>query len=124
MRINLSLACLTFVAMLVASPAFAAGVGGVLKAQATLVGEPTVGSLISSTIYGNTSNPRPSGNGVLPSLAPGPWKCTNSADCAAPTTAGGSMGDFIAPVVSGGKGSPNFAKGGNGPGTGPDFSGH
>lgn len=31
-----------------------------------------VGGCTSGVLYGNTSNPRPSGNGVLPSLAPGP----------------------------------------------------
>ena len=32
-----------------------------------------VGGCVSGTLYGNTSNPRPSGHGVLPSLSPGPW---------------------------------------------------
>ena len=32
-----------------------------------------VGGCTSGTLYGNTTNPRPSGHGVLPSLAPGPW---------------------------------------------------
>ena len=32
-----------------------------------------VGGCTSGVLYGNTTNPRPSGNGVLPSLAPGPW---------------------------------------------------
>lgn len=32
-----------------------------------------VGGCISGTLYGNTSNPRPSGHGVLPSQSPGPW---------------------------------------------------
>jgi len=41
----------------------------------------TVGECISGFYYGNTSNPRPSGNGVLPSLAPGPWKCVYTAGC-------------------------------------------
>ena len=31
------------------------------------------GGCVSGTFYGNTSNPRPSGNGVLPSQSPGPW---------------------------------------------------
>lgn len=105
-----------------ALPAQAAGVGQALKAMAQAAGEPSVGSLISGVIYGNTSNPSGNGNGVLPSLSPGPWTCTNPSDCAGPTTAGGSMGEFIAPIVSGGNGSPDFANGGNGPGTGPDFS--
>lgn len=32
-----------------------------------------VGGCISGTLYGNTSNPRPSGNGTLPSQSPGPF---------------------------------------------------
>lgn len=32
-----------------------------------------VGGCIAGTFYGNTSNPRPSGNGVLPSQSPGPF---------------------------------------------------
>jgi hypothetical protein len=117
-----SIITLSIAAMLIASPALAGGVGGALKAAATANGDQSVGKFISGEIYGNTSNERPSGHGVLPSLAPGPWTCTSSSDCAAPTTAGSSMGDIIAPVVSDGNGSPDFANGGNGPGTGPDFS--
>jgi hypothetical protein len=79
----------------------------------------SVGSIISSEIYGNTSNPRPDGHGVLPSLSPGPWKCADSGDCAGPTDAGGSMGEFIAPTASDGKGNPDFA---NSKDPGPDFS--
>lgn len=79
----------------------------------------TVGPTISGVIYGNTSNPRPIGNGVLPSLSPGPWKCADSSDCAGPTDAGGSMGEFLAPTASGGKGNPDFA---NSKDPGPDFS--
>jgi hypothetical protein len=80
----------------------------------------TTGNLISGEIYGNTSNSSGNGNGVLPSLSPGPWVCGNPQDCAAePTNAGGSMGDFIAPTASGGHGSPDFA---NSKPTGPDFS--
>lgn len=101
------------------SQAVAQGVGGELQAGAELLGLDNVGELISGEIYGNTSNPSGNGNGVLPSLAPGPWKCGNPLDCAGPTSAGGSMGDFIAPTVSGGKGTPNFA---NDKTPGPDFS--
>ena len=32
-----------------------------------------VGGCISGTFYGNTSNPRPDGNGTLPSQSPGPF---------------------------------------------------
>jgi len=69
------------------------------------------GTLISGVIYGNTSNPSGNGNGVLPSLAPGPWVCGNPADCAGPTNPGGSMGEFLAPLASGGEASPDFANG-------------
>jgi len=80
----------------------------------------TVGPGISGVIYGNTSNESGNGNGVLPSLSPGPWVCGNPDDCAAqPTEAGGSMGDNLAPLASGGKGNPDFA---NGKSPGPDFS--
>jgi hypothetical protein len=71
----------------------------------------TVGTTISGVIYGNTSNQRPSGHGVLPSLAPGPWVCGDTSNCAGPTDPGGSMGDFLAPIASGGKASPEFAHG-------------
>jgi hypothetical protein len=79
----------------------------------------SIGPLISGTIYGNTSNPSGNGNGVLPSLSPGPWKC-NGSDCSAqPTAAGGSMGDFLSPVASDGNSNSNFA---NDKSPGPDFS--
>jgi hypothetical protein len=32
-----------------------------------------VGGCIAGTFYGNTTNPRPSGNGVIPSQSPGPF---------------------------------------------------
>lgn len=32
-----------------------------------------VGGCIAGTLYGNTTNERPSGNGVLPSQSPGPF---------------------------------------------------
>jgi hypothetical protein len=32
-----------------------------------------VGDCVAGTLYGNTTNPRPEGNGVLPSQSPGPW---------------------------------------------------
>jgi hypothetical protein len=79
----------------------------------------SVGPTISGEIYGNTSNPRPSGHGVLPSLSPGPWVC-DGPDCSAqPTAPGGSMGEFLAPTASDGKGNPDFA---NSKTPGPDFS--
>lgn len=79
----------------------------------------TVGPGISGEIYGNTSNPSGNGNGVLPSLSPGPWVCTNPQDCAGPTSPGGSMGDFVSPTASSGHSSSNFA---NDKTPGPDFS--
>ena len=83
----------------------------------------SVGPLVSGFIYGNTSNPSGNGEGVLPSLAPGPWACDydgNGGSCYGPTLAGGSMGDYLAPVASGAVASPDFA---NSKDTGPDFSG-
>ncbi|MFZ2522622.1 MAG: hypothetical protein WAX44_03885 [Minisyncoccia bacterium] len=106
-------------AFLLSNTASAAGVGQGLQDLATLLGQDSVGQLISGVIYGNTSNPSGNGNGVLPSLSPGPWRCTNPLDCAGPTTAGGSMGDFISPLTSGGNSSSDFA---NGKTPGPDFS--
>ncbi len=90
----------------IATPAFAAGeVGGIFSSA-----DPgTVGPVISGVIYGNTSNPSGNGNGVLPSWSPGPWVCGNPADCEGPTNPGGSMGDFLAPLASGGVASPDFA---------------
>ncbi|MCH8187857.1 MAG: hypothetical protein IIB66_03990 [Proteobacteria bacterium] len=43
--------------------------------------------------HGNATNERDSGNGVIPSLSPGPWIC--SSECTDDTTAGGSIGEFI-----------------------------
>ena len=83
----------------------------------------TVGPGISGELYGNTSNPSGNGEGVLPSWSPGPWVCEDSNDCSScygPTLAGGSMGDYLAPVASGAVASPDFA---NSKDTGPDFSG-
>jgi len=79
----------------------------------------TTGPAISGEFYGNTSNPSGNGNGVLPSLSPGPWVCTNRLDCAGPTSPGGSMGDYVSSVASGGKSNSNFA---NDKSPGPDFS--
>jgi hypothetical protein len=50
-----------------------------------------VGGCISGNLYGNTSNPRPSGNGTLPSQSPGP-SVNNPTDPSHPTP-GPSMGD-------------------------------
>lgn len=62
--------------------------------------------------HGNATNERPSGNGVTPSLAPGPWAC-GGADCSVDTTGGSSIGDFA------GQGGADFA---NGEEDGPNFS--
>ncbi len=43
--------------------------------------------------YGNATNPRPSGHGVLPSQSPGPW-VNNPSDPDNPTM-GPSMGDVM-----------------------------
>lgn len=74
----------------------------------------SVGPSISGDTYGNTSNPRDSGHGVLPSESPGPWKHNGDG----PTDPGGSMGDFLSDTASGGKSKSNFA---NDKDPGPDF---
>ena len=105
-------------AMATAAPALAQGTVGAFFSGF----EPrAVGPGISGAIYGNTSNPSGNGNGVLPSFAPGPWVCESTADCSGPTDPGGSMGDFLAPLASGGAASPEFANG-NDPDI--DFSAH
>jgi hypothetical protein len=58
---------------------------------------------IASGLYGNTSNPREDGHGVLPSLAPGPWYCNGN--CYDGAEAGGSVGEYI------GQGKADFANG-------------
>ena len=104
-------------ALLAATPAFA----GQNLIGAGFSGTPpgTVGPTISGEIYGNTSNPSGNGQGVLPSLSPGPWTCGSS--CYDATDNGGSMGTFLAPVASGNQASPSFA---NGKEPGPNFSAH
>ena len=57
----------------------------------------TVGECIAGVFYGNTSNPSGNGNGVLPSLAPGPWKCVYTAGCT-----GAEMGSSIGTYNGGG----------------------
>ena len=52
-----------------------------------------VGGCIAGALYGNTSNPRPSGHGVLPSMSPGPWQM-NYSDPSNPLP-GSSLGDLI-----------------------------
>ena len=49
-------------------------------------------------LYGNTTNPRPSGHGVLPSLSPGPWVNVPNGD----PYMGPSMGDFMHLVTAAG----------------------
>lgn len=95
------------------------GGGGEIGAGFSAADPGTVGPAISGELYGNTSNPSGSGQGVLPSLSPGPWLC-NGVDCSAqPTTSGPSMGELLAPIGSGGNANPDFA---NGKDPGPDFS--
>lgn len=74
----------------------------------------TNGGIIACDLYGNTSNPRPSGQGVLPSLAPGPWACVYElGECQGDETdAGLSVGDIV------GQGKSEFA---NGKDPGPGF---
>ena len=50
-----------------------------------------VGGCVAGNLYGNTTNPRPSGHGVIPSQSPGPW-VNNPADPDNPTP-GPSAGD-------------------------------
>jgi len=52
-----------------------------------------VGGCIAGDLYGNTTNARPGGHGVLPSQSPGPW-VNNPTDPSNPTP-GSSLGDFI-----------------------------
>src|SRR3954464_13081001 len=51
-----------------------------------------VGGCTSGVLYGNTSNPRPSGHGVPPSQAPGP-SVNNPTDPDHPIKGGLSVGD-------------------------------
>jgi hypothetical protein len=51
-----------------------------------------VGGCISGNLYGNTSNPRPSGHGTLPSQSPGP-SLNNPADPDNPIKGGPTVGD-------------------------------
>ena len=77
-----TLASATVMALGLAAPAFAApgdhgqGVGGCID-----------------QLYGNATNPRPSGHGVLPSQSPGPW-VNNASDPSNPTW-GPSVGVLI-----------------------------
>ena len=50
-----------------------------------------VGGCTAGNFYGNTTNPRPSGNGVLPTQGPGPW-VNNPSDPKNPTP-GMSIGE-------------------------------
>lgn len=54
-------------------------------------GSTTMGDAVQGGFYGNAANPRPSGNGTLPSQAPGP-KVNNPSDPDNPTD-GASWGD-------------------------------
>lgn len=45
------------------------------------------------TLYGNATNPRPDGHGVIPSQSPGPW--VNSPSDPDNPTMGNSVGDWI-----------------------------
>jgi hypothetical protein len=59
-------------------------------------------------IYGNTTNPRLDGHGVLPSLAPGPWACISPGDCSE-AKAGVSVGEILS--LTTGHGNADFANG-------------
>jgi hypothetical protein len=62
---------------------------------------------IASEFYGNNSNPRDGGHGVLPSLAPGPWACGDH--CSDFASAGMSVGELLGVVY--GHGNADFANG-------------
>jgi hypothetical protein len=112
-----SLGIAAFAALAFAAPALADGpvaMSDVELDQVVAGSNGALGPFISSNvqdIYGNTTNPRDSGHGVTPTLAPGPWACADSTDCSAGAKAGGSIGEFVAPFASDGKGTPDFANG-------------
>ena len=56
----------------VAAGALSVGLAGVAAAAPGDEGN-GVGGCVAGNLYGNTTNPRPSGNGVLPSQSPGPF---------------------------------------------------
>lgn len=99
----------------VAAAAFAVAVAAApAAAQDQCPIDLTTGQCIAGLLYGNISNPRPDGPGVLPSLAPGPWACVSVAGTCQgdETDAGVSVGDVI------GNGKSDFA---NGKDPGPGF---
>jgi hypothetical protein len=100
--------------LLLSSIAVAAFALAPSAAQAQCAPDITTGQCIAGTLYGNISNPRPDGPGVLPSLAPGPWACVYElGECQGDETdAGVSVGDIV------GQGKSNFA---NGKDPGPGF---
>lgn len=79
---------------LIAAGALSVGLVGTAQAAPGDNGN-GVGGCIAGTFYGNTTNPRPSGNGVLPSQSPGPF--VNTGPNEPPRndrTRGLSIGDF------------------------------
>jgi len=58
--------------LVLAAGALTVVAAGAVPALASPGDSSTVGGCISGDLYGNTSNPRPSGHGVLPSQSPGP----------------------------------------------------
>jgi hypothetical protein len=74
-----------------------------------LFGTDTIGEAIAGEVYGNTTNERAGGNGVTPTLAPGPWACPETGSCFDGVGAGGAMGEFI--TTNAGVGNADFANG-------------
>jgi hypothetical protein len=104
MRLNSFLfAGIAVAALALATPSFAAGnaVGKVLQS----LSPDSVGKFVSDGIYGNEPNTSSTG-GVLPTFAPGPHVC-GGPGCEGPSANGPTMGELIAPLVSG-QATPNY----------------
>ena len=64
--------------------------------------EGTLGDALAAGYFGNTSNPRPSGHGVLPSLSPGPSVCVyDSTGTCIGSEPGLTWGELISAAVQG-----------------------
>jgi hypothetical protein len=82
------------IAVIVAAGALSIGMAGIAGAAPGDNGE-GVGGCIAGTFLGNTTNPRPSGHGVIPSQSPGPF--VNTGPNEPPRNdrvRGGTIGDF------------------------------
>lgn len=95
---------------LVALPALAAvGTGDQVQTNHDLFqgfyGTDNLGQAVAAGWMGNTSNPRPSGHGVLPSLAPGIWVCVYDNGICVDKELGSPFGEFVS-GSSQGQGQP------------------